>query len=136
MSTLSCRASMVGGIALATILWALPAQAYHCRAGKVWLRHDRVCVAVQHQATRHARVRRHHAHSYVRHEHSYARRVRVARHRPVERPIEEPVEPPPMKRGDRLVTEPRPVPQESPAFTLPFDIPPTTTIRQPPQWRL
>ncbi len=115
------KASMVGGIAIAAILWTLPAQAYHCRPGKIWLRHDRVCVPIQHQATRHARVWQHHAHHHVSQYHPKGERL---------------IEPPPMKRGDRLVTEPRPAPAETPVFTLPFDIPPTTTIRQPPQWRL
>ncbi len=135
------RALTVSGIALAALLWALPAEAYHCRAGKLWLRHERICVGIQHQTTRHARVRRHHAHSYVHHEHSYARRVhrvRLARHRPIERVLEEPAEEPTLKRGDRLAPSlPKEPADETPTFTVPFDVP-RSIMRSPiaPQWRL
>ncbi len=128
--------SIASGIALAALLWALPAEAHHCRPGKLWLRHERVCVAIQHETTRYARGRRHYAHSYARHEHSYVRRVRLARHRPIERVLEEPAEEPTLKRGDRLAPS-LPKEPETPTFTVPFDVP-RSIMRQPvaPQWRL
>ncbi len=131
------RTAKFSGIAFAAILWALPAQAYHCRPGKIWLRHGHVCVTVRHQATRHARVQRHH---YARH---HVRRLaRLVKHHRVERPAiveEEPIEAPPMKRGDRLTTKPRPAPveaPETPAFVVPYELPRSIMQHQPPQWRL